>query len=205
IGHDRQRLEQVVRAVRGALPPGGLAAALAASEAATVDEAYALAERAEALDERRDPRATPAQSPFSITRGAAPALAVHVLGPLALARHGVAVVDIALPTAKARELLYFLLLTPRATKDQIGLALWPDASAAQVRNNFHVTLHHLRRALGDRKWIVFDEEGYRLERAPAPDARLDADVDDVLAAAEALLLVARRQQPLDADALESAR
>ena len=27
-------------------------------------------------------------------------------------------------------------------KDQIGLSLWPDASPAQVRNSFHVTLHH---------------------------------------------------------------
>ena len=29
-----------------------------------------------------------------------------------------------------------------------GLEFWPDASAAQLRNNFHVTLHRLRKALG---------------------------------------------------------
>ena len=34
------------------------------------------------------------------------------------------------------------------TKEQVGLAFWPDASAAQLRNSFHVTLHRLRKALG---------------------------------------------------------
>jgi predicted ATPase/DNA-binding SARP family transcriptional activator len=213
IGHDRERHGEVVRAVRASLPAAAYDDALCAGGTVSVEEAFALAARTEVLDERVPARATPAPSPFSVARAAAaradadapPALAVHALGPFAMARDGAALPPEALPAGKARELLLFLLLTPRATKDQIGLALWPDASAAQVRNNFHVTLHHLRRALGDRKWVVFDEEGYRLERAPAPDARLDADVDDVLAAAEALRRASRRQATLPADALDAAR
>jgi DNA-binding SARP family transcriptional activator len=48
------------------------------------------------------------------------------------------------------------------TREQIGLAFWPEISAAQVKNNFHVTLHHLRKALGGSDWIVFDRGRYRV-------------------------------------------
>ncbi len=209
IGHDRERHTEVVRVVRASLAPEAYDAAVAAGEALSIDDAFALAAQADVLDDGALATPAPGATQYSIARppasAAAPALAVRVLGPLAIARDGDALPPDALPTGKARELLLFLLLVPRASKEQIGLALWPDASAAQVRNNFHVTLHHLRRALGDRRWIVFDEEGYRLERAPSADARLDADVDDVLATADALRRAARRQSPLAPDALDAAR
>jgi predicted ATPase/DNA-binding SARP family transcriptional activator len=221
IGHDRARHEAVVAAVRAVLPAAEFDAAYAAAESISMADAFTLAAEADVLAERaptppvaspaiaRD--ATPAASAPAVAAASgvpvehAPALSVRVLGPLAMLRDGAPLPPDALPTGKARELLHFLLLVPRATKEQIGLALWPDASAAQVRNNFHVTLHHLRRALGDRKWIVFDEDGYRLERAPAPDAHLDADVDAVLAAAESLRRAVRRQTTLAPEALDAAR
>lgn len=69
-------------------------------------------------------------------------------------------------SARPRELLVYLLLHPQGrTKEQAGLALWPDASAAQLRNNFHVTLHRLRKALGGSEWIALDGERYRLDAA----------------------------------------
>jgi two-component SAPR family response regulator len=59
---------------------------------------------------------------------------------------------------KPRELLYFLLSHPEGrTKEQIGLALWPEASTAQLRSSFHDTLYRLRRALGGKEWISFRE------------------------------------------------
>ncbi len=61
---------------------------------------------------------------------------------------------------KARELLFYLLCHRSATKEQIGLALWPDASAPQLRSSFHSALHHLRRALGQPGWIIFKNERY---------------------------------------------
>jgi DNA-binding SARP family transcriptional activator len=65
--------------------------------------------------------------------------------------------------AKTRELFVLLLLHPEGkTREQVGLSLWPDASAGQVRNNFHVAMHHLRRALGDGEWVRFDGDRYRL-------------------------------------------
>jgi DNA-binding SARP family transcriptional activator len=69
-------------------------------------------------------------------------------------------------SARPRELLMYLLIHPEGrTKEQVGLAFWPDASPAQLRNNFHVTLHRLRRALGGAGWVVLDGERYRVDPA----------------------------------------
>jgi DNA-binding SARP family transcriptional activator len=59
-----------------------------------------------------------------------------------------------------------LLMHPDGcTKEQIGLAFWPEASTAQLRNNFHVTLHRLRKALGHADWIGLAHERYRVDPA----------------------------------------
>src|SRR5260370_25712342 len=66
---------------------------------------------------------------------------------------------------KGRELLYYLLCHRPRTREQIGLALWPDASPAQLRSNLRTTLYHLRRALGRSDWILFDAEHYPFNRS----------------------------------------
>jgi DNA-binding SARP family transcriptional activator len=72
-------------------------------------------------------------------------------------------VDAVWPYAKPRELVALLGCHPDGcSKDSIGLALWPDLSATQLRNNLHVTLHHARRALGDPSWIVHVGGRYRI-------------------------------------------
>jgi DNA-binding SARP family transcriptional activator len=58
--------------------------------------------------------------------------------------------------------LFYLLAQPPATKAQIGLDLWPDASPDQLRNIFHRALHCLRQALGHPEWIVFRDGAYTL-------------------------------------------
>jgi predicted ATPase/DNA-binding SARP family transcriptional activator len=71
-------------------------------------------------------------------------------------------------TQKPRELLYFLLSHPHGrTKEQIGLALWPEASTAQLRRSFHDTLYRLRRALGGKEWISFEKGRYAFGRSLA--------------------------------------
>ncbi len=132
-------------------------------------------------------------------------LGLQVLGPFMLTRDGQPVGGDAMPVGKVRELLFFLLLHEQVTKEQVGLALWPDASPAQVRNAFHVTLHHLRRVLGPESWIVFERNSYRLDRAPAGDAVLDVDLDAVLDWATRLRQATRRQQTLDRAELAFAR
>jgi two-component SAPR family response regulator len=62
---------------------------------------------------------------------------------------------------KSRELLYYLLSYPEGrTKEQIGLALWPEASTSQLRSSFHDTIFRLRRALGAKEWVIFEKRRY---------------------------------------------
>jgi two-component SAPR family response regulator len=62
-------------------------------------------------------------------------------------------------------LLFYLLSHPSRTKEQIGLALWPEASPSQLRSGFHRTLHHLRRALGRPEWVCFEKGRYSFDRS----------------------------------------
>jgi len=103
------------------------------------------------------------------------------------------------------ELLVFLLIHRGATKEEVGLALWPDASAAQVRNVFHVTLHHLRRALGAARWITFDRNLYRFDRSPEPGRTLELDVDQVLSASAKVRALLRERARPTAEQLADAR
>ena len=129
-------------------------------------------------------------------------LRVHVLGPLRIVRDGADVERDEFAPAKPRELLLFLLAHPDgATREQVGLALWPDQPAASVANSFHVTLHRLRRALGgtdaielrDERYVVSESAGCWLDAVAferAASAALAAaragraDVEQLRAAAE---------------------
>jgi predicted ATPase/DNA-binding SARP family transcriptional activator len=98
-------------------------------------------------------------------------LRVQALGPLEIYRDGQHVEE----SARSRELLLYLLCYPAGrTKEQIGAALWPDADPAKLRNNFHVTMHRLRKALGAAEWIVVDGDTYALDRSRG--AELDAEI-----------------------------
>ena len=89
-----------------------------------------------------------------------PVLRIFVLGPARVEREGLPL-DSPDWTQKPRELLYYLPshLEGR-TKEQIGLALWPEASTSQLRSSFHETLYRLRRALGGKEWISFRKGRY---------------------------------------------
>jgi len=132
-------------------------------------------------------------------------LVVEVLGGVSIADDGVVWSSGALPSGKVLELLLFLLLHRSATKDEVGVALWPESSAAQVRNVFHVTLHHLRRALGTTRWITFDRNVYRLDRSPEPGRSLDFDVDAVTSASARLRAMVRERVVPAPEVLADAR
>lgn len=101
-------------------------------------------------------------------------LVVRALGPLEIIRRGEPVASTAWGSARPRELLVFLLCHPGGvSKEVVGAALWPDASPTQLRNNFHVTLHRLRKALGDADWIHSANDTYRLD--PAASVEFDAE------------------------------
>ena len=114
-------------------------------------------------------------------------LRVLALGPLQVFVGGEAIDTTVWGSARPRELLIYLLMHPEGrTKEQVGLAFWPEASSAQLRNSFHVTLHRLRKALGGADWVTLENDRYRI----APDAVEEFDVAeferDVVAARRAL-------------------
>lgn len=193
IGPDLQRNAEMKRVLRARLGDAVYEREWAVGAARSLDEVFAIADAEEAS---------------TVPRAAAEAgarLVIRALGPFALARGGAEHGGESLPAGKVRELLLFLLLNESATKDEIGLALWPDSSPAQVRNAFHVTLHHLRKALGPEKWVVFERNAYRLARSTAEGASLDADVDALLATSAKARKALRRKEPLDPADVDAAR
>jgi predicted ATPase/DNA-binding SARP family transcriptional activator len=115
------------------------------------------------------------------------ALRVLALGPLQVFVDGELVESMAWGSARPRELLVYLLMHPEGrTKEQVGLVFWPDASAAQLRNSFHVTLHRLRKALGNPEWITLVHDRYRVEPTVLEEFDVLEFERDVVAARRAL-------------------
>lgn len=66
--------------------------------------------------------------------------------------------------AKPKELLFYLVSSSPQTKEQIGLIFWPEASPGQLRVSLRAALYHLRRALGARDWILYENGLYHFNR-----------------------------------------
>ena len=104
-----------------------------------------------------EPALPPAQAPAEVHQSR---LRIFALGPARVEKEGLPL-DSPDWIQKTRELLYYLLSHPEGrTKEQIGSALWPEASTAQLRSSFHDTVFRLRRALGGKEWVVFDKRRY---------------------------------------------
>jgi predicted ATPase/DNA-binding SARP family transcriptional activator len=128
-------------------------------------------------------------------------LRVLALGPLQVFVGGQPIEPTAWGSARPRELLVYLLMHPDGrTKEQAGLAFWPDASTAQLRNNFHVTLHRLRKALGNPDLVQLSGERYCIDPALVEELDVLEFEREVAAARRAL----KRQQDGAATQLEKA-
>lgn len=118
--------------------------------------------------------ATIAAAPMQATDTRAD-LVVRGLGPLEVTCGDIRLGRDAWSSARARELLLYLLLHPTGRRrEDIGLAFWPEATATQVKNSFHVLLHRLRKTLGRTDLVIVDDERYRIN--PALDIWFDAAV-----------------------------
>ncbi len=91
-----------------------------------------------------------------------PLLAVHMLDGLQMSLGPQRIVD--LPRGKARSLLRVLLLQRRRPMSRLRLCslLWPEADPAGARNSLNVTVHRLRRAIGDSGLIRHGDDGYQI-------------------------------------------
>jgi predicted ATPase/DNA-binding SARP family transcriptional activator len=161
---EADELARLSDALHAALGPAGHAAAVAEGRRAGAEDVLGLLSAVPAVEpltvEARAVQAAGEDAEVhSATHGDGPEIAA--LGPLRIRLAGVGSGG---TSARARELLVFLLLHPEgATKEEIGLALWPEATAAQVRNSVHVTLHRLRTALGRPEWVRVDAGRYSLD------------------------------------------
>jgi DNA-binding SARP family transcriptional activator len=190
VGPDLARYEATVASARAALG-AEFAGHWEAGASLDLDGAFRLAAEAEVVDDATAPvdapvpvsdvlpAAPPSASPVARApqpepdAGAGVDVEVRAFGPLQVMRDGVQVPSTELTPAKVRELLLYLVLHPAGrTKEQIALALWPDASPAQLRNAIHVTMHQLRRALGGRGAVTFDGGAHRIG---APGVRAVAE------------------------------
>lgn len=88
-----------------------------------------------------------------------------------------------LPRGKPRSLLKFLLLNRRRPTPRARLVrlFWPEAEAAAARNSLNVTVHRLRKALGDPALLVYGNDSYQLR----PDGVAWVDVEEFISHAEA--------------------
>jgi predicted ATPase/DNA-binding SARP family transcriptional activator len=178
----------LVMAEYGRVPAGATRAVRPAepNELVVVDLQPAVPQPASRTRPARQPLPPPGQDPTEHETPATlrPQLRVRALGPVVVEVDGEPVEPDRWPYGKPKELLLYLLLHPRgASRDQIGEALWPGAARANVKNSFHVTLHHVRRALGRPEWIVREADRYRLD----PGLRIEFDASEFEADARAAL------------------
>src|SRR6266704_3466167 len=133
---EREILDRLAGSVRASLGVAAFDAAFQAGQALSLSHSLDLAE-------------TMVGQPTATARPAgAQVLRVRALGPLEISLDGKRLPATAWggSEAKPRELLLYLLCHPAGrTGEQTGLALWRDASPAQRKHAFHVTLNQLRR------------------------------------------------------------
>lgn len=127
------------------------------------------------------------------TMTSTPTLVISALGPFQLLPNGKPA-----PRFKyldARELLVYLLYHTSKddmgslrgkTKEEIGSALWGDLSNGQLNARFKARLNDVRRVLGAKDWVLFEDEEYKFN--------LDYEVRFDLRAFEASLAEAERAQ-----------
>jgi DNA-binding SARP family transcriptional activator len=75
-------------------------------------------------------------------------------------------------SVSARQLLFYMLIHKKRTREEIAAAFWPDLTAQRAKATFHTTKFRLSRALGQDA-IDFDGRVYTLH----PDLAIWFDVD----------------------------
>jgi DNA-binding SARP family transcriptional activator len=170
---DRALYESTMADVREALGDAAFEAALSEGRTMSPERAieYALDEPvpeppvAEPVAEPVPEPARPGAATPALVEERQERLRIFGLGTARVEKEGT-IIDSPDWIQKSRELLYYLLSYPEGrTKEQIGLALWPEASMAQLRSSFHDTVFRLRRALGGKDWIVFEKRRYAFDRS----------------------------------------
>jgi predicted ATPase/DNA-binding SARP family transcriptional activator len=148
---------------------------LAWQEGATLSLEAALARAAEPFRRCREIAHQDHRSEIVISKERVPNLHINALGSVRVWRDGQELGSTDFVYAKAQELLLYLLSSPPRTKEQICLALWPDADQTHAYLSFRVVLYHLRRVLGRRDWVVRSRNLYSFNHSRQDACLYDVD------------------------------
>ncbi len=136
-----------------------------------------------ARPERKPKRA--AQKADEAIASSNPGLSIKALGTVEVRVDGRLVGPTDWGYSKPRELFFLLCSSPSRTRDQLGLALWPDLGDRQLRNALHSAMRDMRRAVGDREWVTFSGGRYCFN-AGRPHTYDVSEFEGALAAARRL-------------------
>ena len=164
--------DEVSSAVRQSLGEAVYRDAAAAGATQTVLEA--LSSAAEQLASSDIERHVHGAAAVDVVASAPAELKVRVLGSTEVTHNETRLLDESGHLKCVELLAYLLSHRDGRTRDQVGAVFWPDASAAQVKNNFHVLLHKLRKGLGRSDFIVATDLGYQVN--PESGVWFDAEV-----------------------------
>jgi LuxR family transcriptional regulator, maltose regulon positive regulatory protein len=103
-------------------------------------------------------------------------LKVSAFGPGVVFKEGTMLTSSEWKSSNARAVLFFIVDRKGLRKEEIALDLWPDFSQAKATSNFQSTLWRLRKALGNKDAIIFDQNTYVIN----PNIQILYDVDDFL-------------------------
>ena len=120
----------------------------------------------------------------------APSLKITALGSATVCRGDSPITAAQWGYAKPRELFFLLATSPPLTRDQIGLALWPDSGRDRLSNALHTALRELRKAVGDPDWIRYSGGRYAFNA----EREHESDIETF----ERRLAAARRARPASA-------
>jgi DNA-binding SARP family transcriptional activator len=154
--------------------------------AATVPQAGARSPAPDLSAERnrpatRQPTAAAGSAPAPGTGGT---LRIRLLGQSTVYLGGRSLTTGDWGYAKPRELLYLFACSLPLSREQVGLALWPELPEGQLRNALHSALRQLRRTLGDAGWVSFTDGRYALDETRPLDCDL-REFESALAEARA--------------------
>jgi predicted ATPase/DNA-binding SARP family transcriptional activator len=100
-------------------------------------------------------------APVAASRQVTPEpLRIRALGAALVYRGDVPVTAADWGYGKPRELLFLLVSSAPMTREQLGVALWPDQPRDRLGNVLHTALRELRRALGDPGWVLYSDGRY---------------------------------------------
>jgi predicted ATPase/DNA-binding SARP family transcriptional activator len=182
--------QQTVAAARAALGDAGFETAWRAGLATAIADLQAPQPEPEPGPVPAQPGqpAQPAQPELAPAPSAGtPSLRITALGSAVVYRGDAAITAAEWGYAKPRELFFLLATSSPLTRDQIGLALWPESSRDRLGNALHTALRELRKALGDADWIRYSGGRYSFNA----EREHESDIETF----ERSLAAARRARP----------